>query len=147
MCKNDFYTCLPLYHTTVWYTQRPEKDIRQPTTEGTEGWESWCECWKSNLHQLEELQVLLITETTLKPLELSFHMIRKVWLTCSLLTQLVLSLLTPQSLISPYSPTYLIKCRHVHCQGFKALIYYLLPRKLLLFFRIFREGSLSLLRL
>lgn len=42
-----------------------------------------------------------------------------VWLTCSLLTQLVPSFLTPQSLISPYSPTYLIKCRHVHCRGFK----------------------------
>ena len=63
-CFAYMYVCVPCVYMIP--PRRPEKDIKYPGTGVTDNCEPPCGCWELNLGPLQEQQVLLTSEWSLK---------------------------------------------------------------------------------
>lgn len=57
--------CVSEYHMHAWCLRKPEKGVRFPEAEVTEGYEMQCGYWDLNLRPLEEQRELLTAELSL----------------------------------------------------------------------------------
>lgn len=62
---------MSVYHVQVWFSQKPENDIRLTGTWVTDNNEPPCGCWEVNLDPLKEQSVFSISESSLQPLSFS----------------------------------------------------------------------------
>lgn len=53
--------CMYVHHIHAWSWQRSEEGVTVPETGVTDGCESLCGCWETNLGRLQELLLLLPT--------------------------------------------------------------------------------------